>query len=257
VINSSELIAQIKAASGEELERLASRYASDPRRQVQAALSRALGKAGREAAEQARIDGLYRRLDEAQDGVVMVGADEVGRGALAGPLMVAAVALPARPRLAGLDDSKRLTPLQRERLAVQVGELALGVALARVEAHEIDQIGMAASLYRAFLEAISSLDLDPDLVLLDGRPLGVHPRELAIVGGDAAEAPIAAASVVAKVARDAWMVEADIMHPGYGLAANKGYGSAAHIAAIQDNGPSSIHRMSFCRSILSTQGRLF
>jgi len=274
-INSRELIAIIRAASADELQQLALRYGNDPRKGVQTALLSAERKHLLAQRESDRLDALYARLDTAADtsGIattvstqttttttttsVIVGIDEVGRGALAGPLMVAAVVLPARPRLEELDDSKRLTAKQRERLAARIREVATAFALARVEADEIDATGMAAALRKAMTSALTLLDLEPDLVLIDGNPLGIHPKELAIVGGDSLEAPIAAASVLAKVTRDAWMVENDATFPGYHLAANKGYASPAHISALQTKGPSDIHRKTFLTRVLHPQERLF
>jgi ribonuclease HII len=159
--------------------------------------------------------------------------------------------------LEGLDDSKRLTARQREKLAAQIKEIATASAMASVEAPEIDQIGMAAALRVAVRSALDQLDLVFDQVLIDGLPLGVDPHELAIVGGDGLEAAIAAASILAKVTRDAWMIEADTAYPEYHLAANKGYASRQHIAALREFGPSEIHRKSFLFNILSTQETLF
>ena len=233
------------------------RYGEDPRKGVQLALATALRSKEKARVELKRLDGLYARLDTAADDVVIVGIDEVGRGALAGPLLVAAVVLPTSPRINGIDDSKRLTAKQRQGLVPRIREIATAIGMARIEAVDIDRIGMAMALRQAMQEALRQIDLEPDLVLVDGNKLGVHPKELAIVGGDGKEAPIAAASIVAKVARDAWMVEADRLYPGYRLAANKGYASPEHIAALQELGPSKIHRRSFLNNILPAQERLF
>ena len=177
---------------------------------------------------------------------VVVGVDEVGRGAIAGPLTVAAVCLPREPVVWGINDSKQLTPARREALAARIAEVAVAVGIAHVEPASIDAVGMAASLRLAMARAVADTGLDPDCVLIDGNPVHAHPAEKCLVKGDARIAAIAAASIVAKVTRDALMVALDEEYPGYHLAECKGYGSAEHIAAIREKGLSPIHRVSFC-----------
>ena len=190
---------------------------------------------------------------------VCVGLDEVGRGALAGPLTVAAVALPQQPRVEGLDDSKKLSPKRREQLASQVAEVALGIGIAHIAPEDIDAAGMAASLRVAFARALRACEQDlaarggpahADAVLLDGNPLHIREGEVSVVGGDGRVACIAAASIVAKVTRDGLMRAYAEELPGYGWEGNKGYGTAAHIAAIKELGPSNLHRRSFLGNIL-------
>lgn len=200
----------------------------------------------------------------APEGIV-VGIDEVGRGALAGPLVVACVALPDEPQIVGLDDSKKLSPKRREELATQVDELALGVGIAHVEPEEIDACGMAASLRVAMVRALTACksdlaargnDDDIATVLIDGNPVHIHEGELCVVKGDGKIACIAAASIAAKVARDKLMCAYVQDYPAYGFESNKGYGSAAHIAALKEHGASSIHRRSFLGNILAEQQSL-
>ena len=198
---------------------------------------------------------LYTLQLEAPQGSVVIGIDEVGRGAVAGPLTVAAVALPASPLIEGLDDSKKLSAARREELADTIHSVALAIGIAHVEPQRIDSLGMARALRIAMLEALAATKLEPDLLLLDGNPMGLHPAEQAIIKGDASVACIAAASIVAKVARDAIMITLDSACPGYDLAHNKGYASAAHIKAIQEQGTSCEHRKTFCQNFF--QGRLF
>ena len=190
---------------------------------------------------------------------VCVGLDEVGRGALAGPLTVAAVALPQQPQVIGLDDSKKLAPKRRAQLAGQVAEVALGIGIAHIAPADIDAAGMAASLRVAFARALRACEQDmaarggparADAVLLDGKPLRIREDEVSVVGGDGRVACIAAASIVAKVTRDELMRAYAEEHAGYGWEANKGYGTAAHIAAIRELGPSELHRRSFLGNIL-------
>ena len=187
---------------------------------------------------------------------VVVGIDEVGRGPLAGPLTVAAVALPDEPQIIGLDDSKKLSAKRREELSAQIHEHALGIGIAMVEPEEIDACGMSASLRLAMRRALEACGLEPDAVLIDGNPVRIHPKETCIVKGDGKVACIAAASIVAKVARDALMVEYDATYPGYGFTSNKGYGSKAHIEAIKKLGPCPVHRRSFLGNILAQQQSL-
>ena len=187
---------------------------------------------------------------------IVVGLDEVGRGPLAGPLTVAAVALPDDPQIIGLDDSKKLSSKRREELAALIQEQALCVGIAHIEPQAIDACGMAVSLRVAFTRALAQCPLEPDVVLVDGNPLHIHERERNIIKGDGKVACIAAASIVAKVTRDAFMVQMDARYPEYGFASNKGYGTAAHIAAIKEHGPCPLHRMSFLGNILSGQQTL-
>lgn len=200
----------------------------------------------------------------APEGIV-AGIDEVGRGALAGPLVVACVALPDEPQIVGLDDSKKLSPKRREELAAQIDELALGVGIARVEPEEIDACGMTASLRVAMVRALAACkgdlaargnDDDIATVLIDGNPVHIHEAELCVVKGDGKIACIAAASIAAKVARDNLMCAYAQDYPAYGFESNKGYGSAAHIAALKEHKASDIHRRSFLGNILAEQQSL-
>ena len=185
------------------------------------------------------------------DGLVL-GVDEVGRGALAGPLTVCAVALPPEPRIWGINDSKQLTPARRVELAGRIRQVAHTIGICHVEPASIDAVGMSQALRMAMSGAIEDAGIDPDCVLIDGNPVHVHPRERTLVRGDARIACIAAASIVAKVTRDALMVGYDEEYPAYHLAACKGYGSAEHIQAIRDHGLTPLHRVSFCGNFLET-----
>jgi ribonuclease HII len=225
------------------------RYALDPRKTVQHALSSAMRKQQAARVEQERLDQLYELLDGVLEGQIVAGVDEVGRGALAGPLLVAAVVLKPLPRIPGLNDSKKLLAPRRQELAQQIQDQALAIGYGRIEAVDIDRQGISASLRQAMHLALDELGLELDQVLIDGNPVGVHPREQCIVKGDSKVASIAAASIVAKVQRDAWMVELDAEYPDYGFAANKGYGVAEHLRAIAEGGLTPHHRESFCTLI--------
>lgn len=213
-----------------------------------AAVSSGAQASGRRAADGAQQDSW----------VCAVGLDEVGRGPLAGPLAVGAVVLPETPQIIGLNDSKQLTPAHREQLDKQIRATALAWDIEYIEPAQIDEDGMTACLKTAFSRAVAAIDEqlpaggDGDgpvqAVLLDGSPLHIDARELSLVKGDARVAAIAAASIIAKVARDRLMVEYGKRYPAYDFASNKGYGSAEHIAAIERYGLSPIHRKSFCRN---------
>ena len=189
-----------------------------------------------------------RRL-RAQGVWPVAGLDEAGRGSIAGPVTAGAVVLPHDPPdcpEAPIRDSKRLTPAQRERALRHIESVALAVSVGHCYAHEIDEIGIAPATRLAMRRALESLPLEPAYLLLDAFPLpSVATPQLAIVRGDATCTSIAAASIVAKVARDRHMAEQDERHPGYGFARHKGYGTAEHLRNLERLGPSTIHRRTF------------
>lgn len=251
-----EVAGMLADAPLDEARQLVVRYADDPRRQVAHAAEVARRRIEREDAERDRVLSMYALERELGGEGIVLGVDEVGRGAVAGPLTVAAVALPAEPVIWGINDSKQLTPAKREVLAARIAEVALAVGIAHVEPAAIDAVGMALALRQAMARAIADAGVEPDCVLIDGNPVHVHPAEKTLVKGDARVACIACASIVAKVARDALMVAYDEEYPGYHLAESKGYASADHIAAIRERGLTPLHRVSFCGNFLETP-RLF
>ena len=174
------------------------------------------------------------------------GADEVGRGALCGPVVAAVVILGEGFDTSGLDDSKRLTERQRERLSERIRAHAQAWSLGRAESGEVDRINILRATYLALRRAFEGLSQRPDLLLVDALTVpGIDVPQRPIVKGDALCFSIAAASVVAKVERDALMRECDERYPGYGLARNMGYASEDHRDALRRLGPSEIHRRSF------------
>ncbi len=178
----------------------------------------------------------------------VAGVDEAGRGPCAGPLVVAACLLApkAYDRLAGLDDSKKLTEAAREELYPVITRLALAWEVVVISAWEIDAIGIHVANIEGMRRAVAGLRQRPGYVLTDGfRVPGLAAPSLPVIGGDAAAACIAAASILAKVTRDRIMVELDSRHPGYGFAAHKGYNTPEHTAALQRLGPCSEHRRSW------------
>ena len=176
----------------------------------------------------------------------IAGVDEAGRGALAGPVAAAAVVLPRDCRIQGLTDSKKLTPAQRARLAVQIRTCAWAYAVAFVPAQEIDRINILQASLQAMAEAVARLPDGVEHVLVDGRhcPELPHPAT-AVIGGDARVDSISAASVIAKEARDAWMRHCDVQEPCYRFARHKGYPSAEHLRALSEHGPGQQHRLSY------------
>ena len=174
------------------------------------------------------------------------GADEVGRGALCGPVVAAVVILGKGFDADGLDDSKRLTERQREVLAERIRQHARSWCLGMAEPHEVDRLNILRATYLALRRAFEGLSQRPDLLLVDALTVpGIDVPQRPIVKGDALCFSIAAASVVAKVERDALMRECDERYPGYGLARNMGYASEDHRDALRRLGPSEIHRRSF------------
>ncbi len=190
----------------------------------------------------------------------VAGVDEVGRGPLAGPVAAGAVVLGPdleAPWLARLRDSKALTPRARQRLAPQVQQECLAWSCGWATVTEIDTLGIVAATRLAMRRAAEGLSISPDLLLVDGRPIGDLGRAARfLVRGDATCPSIAAASIVAKVARDSLMEELDGRYPGYGFARNKGYGTGQHLAALQSLGPCPEHRRSFRPLRLSLDGLL-
>lgn len=176
------------------------------------------------------------------------GVDEVGRGPFAGPLLAGAVVLAPGFAMAGIADSKALSRAARERLAAALhADPGAAIGIGIVEAAELDRIGLTAANDLAMARAIEALPVRPALALIDGRrvPKGLPVPAEAIVKGDATSLSIAAASIVAKVARDRIMAELALAHPGYGWETNAGYGTAAHRAALRTIGVTPHHRRSF------------
>ena len=186
--------------------------------------------------------------------VRVAGVDEVGRGALAGPVVAAAVVLnPEVPFPEGLDDSKKLTRLQRERIAEELKAAALCYAVGVVSHEEIDRTNILVATRRAMVEAVAQLDPCADFLLIDAVQLRESPLpQRAIIGGDGVSASIAAASVIAKTYRDALMRNYDAEFPEYGFARHVGYGTRAHWAALAAHGCCPIHRRTF-RGVLQGQ----
>ncbi|MGI9105078.1 MAG: ribonuclease HII [Pyrinomonadaceae bacterium] len=188
---------------------------------------------------------------------MIAGVDEVGRGALAGPVVAAAVILdPATPLPENLDDSKKLSAAQRERIAAELKQTALGYGVGLIAAAEIDRTNILIATRRAMCAALGALRERPDFLLIDALQLTeVALPQRAIIRGDSISASIAAASVIAKTYRDALMRDYDRVYPHYGFASHVGYGTRAHLAALSTHGACSLHRRSF-RGVLPPGERL-
>ena len=179
---------------------------------------------------------------------VIAGVDEVGRGALFGPVVAAAVILPERMSslaAAGLTDSKQLLREDRERLDKRIRRMALSVCVGVVDAETIDRINIYQATRTAMLTAINGLSISPDHLLVDAMVVDHPCPQTKLLYGDSLSLSIAAASVVAKVFRDAMMCELDAIHPQYGLASHKGYATPQHRLALREHGPCALHRRSF------------
>ncbi|PKQ21245.1 MAG: ribonuclease HII [Actinobacteria bacterium HGW-Actinobacteria-6] len=243
----AEIHRMLSGAASADLPEIISRLSPDPRLGVRDAIGRAQRRLDRELAEHARLE----RMAELQISlhasgyVVVAGVDEVGRGCLAGPVSAGAVVLNAETRIQGLDDSKRLTPEMRVHMDAEIRASALAIAVAHVDPILIDGLGIAAANLLAMRRAVAALGVPVDHVIVDGLPVDMGVVSTAVVGGDRRVSAIAAASIVAKVARDAMMRDFDEQFPEYGFGANKGYGTVEHIETIRRIGPCVLHRMSF------------
>lgn len=179
---------------------------------------------------------------------VICGVDEAGRGPLAGPVCAAAVILPPHTRIPGLNDSKKLTDKKRRELFPVICEQALAYGIGMATEQEIDEINILQATFLAMQRAMDGLQVRPDLALIDGnrqKDFGLPVKT--VVKGDSLSANIAAASVLAKVTRDDLMIRQAEQFPEYGFEIHKGYGTKAHYAALEQHGPSPIHRMTFLR----------
>ncbi len=190
---------------------------------------------------------------------LIAGVDEVGRGPLAGPVIAAAVILDETKPIEGLADSKVLSATRREELASLIRERALCWALGRAEVEEIDRLNILRASLLAMQRAVAALSLPPELVLVDGNQApDLQCAVQAIVRGDATVPAISAASILAKVTRDAEMIQMDVLYPEYGFSKHKGYPTEHHLRALEKCGVSSIHRRSFgpVRKLLNQLDRL-
>lgn len=183
-------------------------------------------------------------LQYRQNGLVVAGMDEVGRGPLAGNVVTACVVMPEDPVIPWIDDSKKLSESRREKVFEEIMKHALYVGVGEISPEEIDRINILEATKNAMRKAAS--EVPADIFLVDAvTKLGLKGKEIPIIKGDATSYSIAAASIVAKVIRDRQMIELDKLYPEYGFARNKGYGTKEHIDALKRIGPCPVHRRSF------------
>lgn len=244
----AELEAYLVSLDGAALAAALKKVSRDPRAGARKLAGRLARRAEAEAVEERRTEEMLRfewGLRE-QGYRVIAGVDEVGRGALAGPLTAAAVVLPEADVIRGLKDSKLLDGARRDTLAGEIRRRAVAHAVVHVHSDEIDRQGIQLANMMGMRRAVEALGLACDYVLTDGFQLAGMPMPcLGLVRGDKRSASIAAASILAKSTRDAWMREMGGVHPGYGFEEHVGYSTAAHVDAIRRLGPSPIHRWSF------------
>ena len=191
---------------------------------------------------------LYKFDEELYDKQIelVCGVDEVGRGPLAGPVVVAACIMPPLLRIKGINDSKKLTEKKREELYKIIVKEAIAYNVVFVSEKEVDELNIYQATKKGMLEAINGLKVKPEHVLIDAMPLGeLELPHTSIIHGDALSASIAAASILAKVTRDHFMEKMDVKYPNYGFKRHKGYCTKAHIEALEKYGPCAIHRKTF------------
>lgn len=220
----------------------------DSRSGVQKLLSNYYKRLEKEAAERERFVHLmrYEKSYYNQGVQYVAGVDEAGRGPLAGPLVIAAVILPQEVFISGLNDSKQLSAKKRDLLFEQIMEKAVAIEVNIVSVSNIDNDNIYRATQKGMAEVLEHLSIQPQVALIDAMPVQAQGIETAsIIHGDALSISIAAASIVAKVTRDRIMERLDVLYPAYGFAGNKGYGSGAHMQAVQELGATRWHRRSY------------
>ena len=246
-----EIKAELKAAEESMLPVFIENYKEDTRSGVQAAVAQAKKRIEKLEAERVRIEVLKKYEYEYAEYTYICGIDEAGRGPLAGPVAAGAVILPKDCDILYLNDSKQLTPKKREALYDEIMAKAVAVGVGMANEKVIDEINVLNADYEAMKQAISKLQVKPQLLLNDAVNIpGVDIEQVGIIKGDTLSASIAAASIIAKVTRDRLMVEYDSLYPGYGFAKNMGYGTAEHIDALKKIGPCAIHRRTFIKNFV-------
>lgn len=202
--------------------------------------------------ELARLEAMREYEDTYDACAYICGIDEAGRGPLAGPVVAAAAVLPKDCQIFYLNDSKKLSEKKRDLLFDEIKEKAVAYGIGIVSPQVIDEINILQATYEAMRQAISQLNVIPEILLNDAVTIpGVDIMQVPIVKGDAKSVSIAAASILAKVTRDRMMMEYDQIYPEYGFAKHKGYGTAAHIAVLKEYGPCPIHRRTFIKKFVT------
>lgn len=240
---------EFEQADKQNLPLLYDAYANDNRAGIVSLIAKYKRADKKEEMEFARLEQMLSYEKKYKDYTYICGIDEVGRGPLAGPVAAGAVILPKDCKIRYLNDSKQLSHKMRELLYDEIMEKAVATGIGMVSPARIDEINILQATYEAMRMAIQNLQVHPDLLLNDAVTIPeVTIPQISIIKGDAKSLSIAAASVIAKVTRDRLMEEYDRVLPGYDFAGNKGYGSQAHIAALQELGPTPIHRATFIKN---------
>lgn len=249
--NISEIKKEFEQADTQMLHFLYEVYADDDRAGVVSLISKYKKQEEKLEVEKKRIENMSIYERKYADFQYICGIDEVGRGPLAGPVVAGAVILPKDCDILYLNDSKKLSEKMRETLYDEIMEKAVATGIGIVGPGRIDEINILQATYEAMRMAIDNLKVRPDLLLNDAVTIPeVDIKQVPIIKGDAKSISIAAASIIAKVTRDRLMVQYEDVLPGYGFASNKGYGSAAHIQALQEKGATPIHRQSFIKNFI-------
>lgn len=247
----SEIKAEFEKADREQRTFLCEKYAEDERSGVINLIARYKKQEQKLQEEIKRTEEMSSFEKKYNSCGYICGIDEVGRGPLAGPVVAGAVILPKDETILYLNDSKKLSEKKREELYDVLMEKAVATGIGIASPARIDEINILQATYEAMRMAISNLKVTPDILLNDAVTIPeVTIQQVPIIKGDAKSVSIAAASIIAKVTRDRLMVEYDKVLPGYDFAGNKGYGSAAHIAALKELGPTPIHRNSFIKNFV-------
>ena len=242
----SEIKKEFEQADNQSLKMLYAMYADDNRAGVVSLIAKYKKQEEKLEEEKRRMENMYIYERKYADFQYICGIDEVGRGPLAGPVVAGAVILPKDCDILYINDSKKLSEKKRAMLYDEIMEKAVSVGIGVVSPERIDEINILQATFEAMRDAISKLEVSPDILLNDAVTIPqITIPQVPIIKGDAKSISIGAASIIAKVTRDRLMVEYDKVFPEYGFASNKGYGSAQHIEAIKKIGPCSIHRRTF------------
>ncbi len=244
-----ELKMRIQSLPMEQWETEFALLESDSRQGVQRFLASCRKKIGQFEQEKERIRQMQLFGEQLAQGKIFAGIDEAGRGPLAGPVVAAAVIMPKECSLLYVNDSKKLNAAKREELFDQIMDTAVSVGIGMSSPARIDEINILQATYEAMREAVSQLETPPEMLINDAVMIPELPLlQQSVIKGDAKCYSIAAASIIAKVTRDRIMQQYDSLYPEYGFAVHKGYGTAAHIAALKTYGACPIHRQSFIRN---------
>lgn len=246
-----EIKDEFKTADEKRRKELIEIYESDDRKGVRQIIEKCHKEDEKLNKELQRLEKMRFFERKYENYMNIVGIDEAGRGPLAGPVVAGAVILPKDCNILYLNDSKQLSASKRDLLYDEIRQKSVAYGVGIVSPERIDEINILQATYEAMREAVSNMDIKPDMALADAVTIpDLGFKQVGIVKGDAKSVSIAAASIIAKVTRDRMMVKMDKIYPEYGFASHKGYGSKAHIEAIRQYGPCPIHRRTFIKNFI-------